>query len=92
MRIECAALCIVLLIMSSTLSSAKDGTYITSYVVTIIPFLHGLNTQLWIIYACSCSDDRSDFTSWMHSTALSNKMLGVCQEEWRSGKDVLLYD
>jgi hypothetical protein len=42
MRTECAALCIVLVIMYSTLSSCFPCKYITSFVLTIIPLIRGL--------------------------------------------------
>ena len=43
MRTECdVALCIVLVIMSSTLSYCSPRKYITSFVLTIIPLMLGL--------------------------------------------------
>ena len=42
MTTECADLCIVLVIMSSTLSSCYAPKYITSVVLTIIPLMCGL--------------------------------------------------
>ena len=42
MRTECATLCIVLVIMSSTISSCDPCKFITSFVLTIIPLMRGL--------------------------------------------------
>ena len=78
MRAECAVLCIFLVIMSSTLTSCYGGTYITSYVPTVILFVHGLKSQLWMImYASSSDDDQFPFT-WMHFRALYIRMLRDC--------------